>query len=328
MEHKQTKEHLRYLQSLPLDMKVRLTQQRIHEWVREFGEDGVYVGFSGGKDSTVLIDIVRGLYPNVPAVFVDTGLEYPEIREFALSVDNVIKLKPEMPFDRVIKKYGYPIISKTVSHNVGVARRNPDGDVMKNCFNPNKKGPYAMHRYRRFLEAPFLISERCCDIMKKNPVHNYSKETGRYAIVATMACESRLRKDKWLEHGCNAFDADYPTSKPMSFWTEQDVLRYIHTHNLPYARAIYGDIVYDCDDPEQVRMDDVTTLPLKTTGASRTGCMFCMFGVQRESHPNRFERMKITHPQLWDYCINKLGCGAVMDYIGVSYGKDSKDEKS
>lgn len=48
-----------------------------------------------------------------------------------------------------------------------------------------------------------------------------------------------------------------------------------------------------------------------------------MFGIQREHHPNRFERMKETHPQLWDYCINKLGCGAVMDYIGVTYGNDN-----
>ena len=98
-----------------------------------------------------------------------------------------------------------------------------------------------------------------------------------------------------------------------------------HTHKLRYCKEIYGDIVYDCEDPEQARLEDATTLPLKTTGAKRTGCMFCMFGVQREAHPNRFERMKITHPKQWDYCINKLGCGAVMDYIGVTYGKDENN---
>lgn len=332
MEHKQTKEHLRYLQSLPLGMKIRLAQQRVHEWVREFGENGVYVSFSGGKDSTVLLDIVRSLYPSVPAVFVDTGLEYPEIRAFVKTIENVVWLKPEMTFNLVLETYGYPVISKECSGKVYDARRGSklaaryfDGSLIYN----GKPSSYSLERYAYLLDAPFPISNKCCDVMKKKPCKKYEKQAGRLPIIATMTCESRLREQQWLQHGCNAFEEDRPRSAPMSFWTEQDVLRYIHTHNLRYARAIYGDIVCDCDDPEQLRLEETAeALPLKTTGASRTGCMFCMFGVQCESHPNRFERMKKTHPQLWDYCINKLGCGAVMDYIGVSYGKDSKDEKS
>ena len=77
-----TREDLKELQSYPLDIKIWLSRQRIREWIREFGEDGVYVSFSGGKDSTVLLDIVRKDYPNVEAVFVNTGLEYPEIVDF------------------------------------------------------------------------------------------------------------------------------------------------------------------------------------------------------------------------------------------------------
>ena len=59
-----TKDELKALQSLPLKVKVAKTKQRIREWVDRFGTDGVYVSFSGGKDSTVLLHIVREMYGN------------------------------------------------------------------------------------------------------------------------------------------------------------------------------------------------------------------------------------------------------------------------
>lgn len=118
-----TIDDLKMRQALPLDVKVRMTQQRIREWVNEFGIDGVYVSFSGGKDSTVLLHIVRQIYPDMRAVFVDTGLEYPEIREFVKTFENVEWLKPTMTFKQVIEKYGYPFISKEVAECVYGARK-------------------------------------------------------------------------------------------------------------------------------------------------------------------------------------------------------------
>ena len=91
-----TIQDLKMKQALPLEVKVLLTKDRIRQWVNEYGEDGTYVAFSGGKDSTVLLHLVRERYSNVPAVFCDTGLEYPEIREFVKTFDNVIWLKPKM----------------------------------------------------------------------------------------------------------------------------------------------------------------------------------------------------------------------------------------
>ena len=120
---KHTIEELYQWQALPLSIKVLMTKERIRNWVNEYGEDGVYVSFSGGKDSTVLLHIVRSMYPNVKAVFVDTGLEYPEIRDFVKTFDNVEWLKPKMNFRQVIEKYGYPFISKEVSNNVDGAKK-------------------------------------------------------------------------------------------------------------------------------------------------------------------------------------------------------------
>lgn len=111
------------LQVLPLEAKVSLTMDRIEEWVEHFGIDGVYVSFSGGKDSTVLLDICRKMYPDIKACFIDTGLEYPEIREFVKSFDNVDIVKPKMNFKQVIQKYGYPFISKEASEIIEGARK-------------------------------------------------------------------------------------------------------------------------------------------------------------------------------------------------------------
>lgn len=114
---------LKLRQNMSLEDKVRFTQRRIEEWVDEFTVDGCYVSFSGGKDSTVLLDIVRGLYPEITAVFVDTGLEYPEVRQFVKTFDNVTILRPKKSFKEVINDYGYPIISKEVSECVDQSRK-------------------------------------------------------------------------------------------------------------------------------------------------------------------------------------------------------------
>ena len=118
-----TREELTQLQSLPLEVKIKKTEQRIKEWVDHWGEDGVYISFSGGKDSTVLLDIARRLYPNLKALFVDTGLEFPEIRNFVRTYNNVDWLKPKKNFRQVVLEDGYPFISKEVSECVYGARR-------------------------------------------------------------------------------------------------------------------------------------------------------------------------------------------------------------
>lgn len=116
---------LEQLQALPLDVEIRMSEMRIQQWVLAF--DGkAYISFSGGKDSTVLLHIARQMFPGIPAVFCDTGLEYPEIREFVRSTDNVTIIRPDMSFRKVIEKYGYPVGSKKITHTIEYARNGKD----------------------------------------------------------------------------------------------------------------------------------------------------------------------------------------------------------
>ena len=111
---------LRTMQSYPLDLKIMKTKLRIQEWVSYYGLEGVYVSFSGGKDSTVLLHIARELYPNIKALYVDTGLEYPEVKKHVKTWDNVDIIRPKISFKQVIEKYGYPVISKEQSQYINV----------------------------------------------------------------------------------------------------------------------------------------------------------------------------------------------------------------
>ncbi len=126
MGNKHTMNDLYQMQSLPLSAKLRMTARRINEWVDEFGEDGVYLSFSGGKDSTVLGHIIREFcgYKNIPFVFVDVPTQYPELKQFAKTFDNLVILKPKISFAQVCEKYGFPMISKEVSECVHFAKKN------------------------------------------------------------------------------------------------------------------------------------------------------------------------------------------------------------
>ena len=361
---------LKQMQSLPLEAKIRMTKERIEawynawwryeiedtatgktrfvtfdtrdqlaeppmkesEWVKSAYPGAVYVSFSGGKDSTVLKHIVDSMYDDVPAIFVNTGLEFPEIQKFAMTQKNVVTVRPEMRFDEVLKTYGYPVISKDVALRLSYAQKGAPW-ALNAVQGLNKDGTYSefKQRYKRYadlVDSGIPVSSYCCDVMKKKPAKAYEKLTGRKPILGTLACESKQREQAWMRTGCNGFDSTRPKSQPLAFWTEQDILHYIKKYDVPYC-SIYGDI-----EPEESQMcfaDDEEKL--KTTGRDRTGCIFCMFGCKQDRQPTRFQQLKETHPRQYEYCINGgemvdgrwqpnkegLGLGFVLDYIGVKY---------
>lgn len=302
--NKHTIDDLRQMQSLPLEVKIEMSKRRITEWVTHFGEDGVYISFSGGKDSTVLMHLCRSIYPKLVAVYSDTGLEFPEIREFVKTFDNVVWVKPKLTFRQVIEKCGYPCISKEQSEWIHRIRHGKSSLVIEKAFygkNPDgSKTRFKLSDQWKFmLDAPFDIGSGCCKEMKKKPILEYATETGRVPIVGTMAAESMLRTQKWMQYGCNAFENKKAQSAPLSFWTDDDIWEYIRKFDIPYCS------IYD-------------------KGYARTGCIFCMYGVHLEKEPNRFQRLQRTHPQIWRYCLKPwdkggLGMREVLDYMGVPY---------
>lgn len=339
---------LQLLQSLPLELKVKKTQQRAKEFIEFYGSENVYLAFSGGKDSTVLNDILSKLYPDIEKVFVDTRLEYPEIRSFVKSFDNITLLRPKMRFDEVIKKYGYPLISKEVGETVFQARQSLKTNSKKYTYRLKRlngellqqngeKSIYNLEKYKPLLYVDFEISNMCCNIMKKQPSHKFAKDNKMFAITAQMACESRLRTQQWVLNGCNAFDNKSPISNPMSFWTEQDVLKYIKQNDLKIA-SVYGDIV--CTDDYGLKynnslIDDCCKYC--TTGCKRTGCIFCGFGAHLDNGESRFQLLKKTHPRQYEYCLygggydengiwkpnkNGLGMKHCFDELNKIYGKN------
>lgn len=174
--------------------------------------------------------------------------------------------------------------------------------------------------------------------MKKLPLKQIKKKP----IIGTMASESFLRENGWIKSGCNAFDAKKPISKPMSFWTEQDVLEYIKVFNLPVAK-VYGKLE-ETDNQGNMCLNGCGT-QLRFSGLQRTGCVFCGFGAHLDTKCggiSRFVKLKLSHPKLYNYCMNGgefnekgiwqpnnqgLGMKYVIDELNKLYSKTLKNGK-
>lgn len=281
-----TFEELRERQSWSLNKKIDHSLGVIEQFYTQL--DGrCYVSFSGGKDSTVLYWLARKLYPDIKAVFCNTRNEYPEIAKFVLDMKlsgnfNIEIVTPPLKPHEVCEIYGFPIASKQTSKLVDYYRNKPDTKLAKLAVNDDKRSYNRVYNKWQYLfDAPYNCSDKCCEMLKKRPMHEYDLRTNTYPIIGTMACESKTREGAYIKAGqCNTFnnrDKRKQKSRPLSIWLEKDVLECIERYDIPICE-IYSDPMID-----------------------RTGCAYCGFGIS--FHPERFDWLYKHHPKMYKYAM-------------------------
>lgn len=314
-------------QRYPLDMKIKMAEMRISKFVEYYGESGVYISFSGGKDSLVVLDIARRLFPNIKAVFCDTWMEYPSLRAYVNTFSNVDRVKPDMLLKDIIDRFGWCFPSKDVSEMIWAARNGKQWAINKlNGLDKNGKPSEYRKQYIKWnklcWDSDILISPYCCIEQKEKPVRRYERETGRHPILGLLAQESARRTEAWIRTGCNSFDGNRPVSKPISFFTEQDVLRYIWYRGLVVAPP-YGEICpcgSCCGQTYLFPADemDIDHTRLCCTGEKRTGCIFCLVGAHLDRGA-KIKRLKQYNKRLYEYCMEELGMEKVLKWILRNY---------
>lgn len=349
IDYEQRNKDLQELINRDWQDKVGLTIAKLMEfYVRT--EGNCYLSCSGGADSMVLYDICKKVEQmngwKFKVVFSDTGLEEPTVRATASSIPEVTVVRPEMSFLEVLTKKGYPLVSKEVSECVVQARRcldNPNRERyiyrLEKILGTAKqkdgsKSLYNKEKYKPLINAPFRISNECCSIMKKKPLAKVKEKP----IIATMTEESENRKTAWLKTGCNSFEGKV-ASRPMSFWTKQDVLNYIKYYDLKMADC-YGEVI-PVDKENNPTFEEIKDHYM-FSGVQRTGCIFCMFGSHLDTQKggiSRFELLRRTQPQLFDYCMrggkfdneglwiphNGLGMAFVIEWLNRNLSKKLKN---
>lgn len=267
-------------QKWSLNQKIDHSVGAIESFISQTGRIP-FISYSGGRDSTVLLDLARRFMDrDMRAVFCNTGNEYPEIVRFVRSTENVTVIRPEYTVKQVVEKYGFPLISKEQAQGIRQAKTTKSGKLLNIRLHGTDSsrgwlsGKIA-DRWQYLIDEPFMISEKCCDCLKKRPFAKYIKQTGEAPIIGTKAGESRLRRQQYIRRGgCNSFSENNTASYPLSIWTDEDIRNYIRMFNIPYCE------LYD-------------------KGHNRTGCMVCGFGAQYETEISRFELLYRQHPKAY-----------------------------
>lgn len=283
-----TIQELRERQSWTLEQKIDHALGTIEAFVNRMGgEEKVYVSFSGGKDSTVLFHLARRLYPNILGVFCNTGNEYPDIIRFVRQTQadgvNIQIIRPKLTPRQVWEKYGFPLVGKEQSQYIHCVRNNPNCKTAVLRLRKDTLFGIAQ-KWQYLIKEPYNVHDICCRKLKKEPMHRFVNETGRYPIIGVMASESQRREKDYVKNGnCNYFNCKEPKSQPLSIWLEQDIWDYIAKFNIPIA-----DIYHK--------------------GAKRTGCMGCGFGAQFKDD-ERFAILLREYPKCYDMVMNYANNG-------------------
>lgn len=275
----------------------------------------VYGAFSGGKDSTVMMFLIEKYLnmlnePSIKWVFNNTTNEHKEILDFVKSFGSKVTwLKPKMTFAQSLIKNGYPVISKSQAMAISRYRNTKLPEQKKYRLTGEKpdgtfgKVGVISDKWKFMIDAPFKITEKCCDILKKQPVKRFEKETGLRPIIGTMASESNNRKMQYIKDGCNVFEKGKESCKPLSIFTEKDIWDLIKRENIEICSIYYDQFI----GGELV------------TGEKRTGCAWCAFGCDKENPSNnRFHRLEKREPKRYKSMMNKLGYRSVLKFMDIT----------
>lgn len=309
-----SKEEVRARIALPYDIKVKMTERRLSEFISYFGDSDVVVSISGGLDSTAAMHFIHQRYKRVEAVSV-MGIECKDNIDMVLKIRDewgvkVTTAAPRMSQQQVLKEFGYPVVSKRAAKSLSYLQNPTEENANSRRLaltGITNEGRYAKtwilaQKWRFLINAPFKISNKCCYYMKETPVQNWIKENGKASIVATLVEESQSRLNGYCKRGCcNSFEGQ-GESTPFSFWTRQDILRYLYENNVEISAA-YGEIVRDENGI------------YSTTKAERTGCPICMFGMERDGIPNRFQRMYYEDNRRWQQAIFEWGYKEILEFF-------------
>lgn len=315
-------------QAMPLGACERRTEMLIRQFYEEM--DGqVYIALSGGKDSCVGADQIWSLYPDVPAVFCDTGNELESVKEHIQGMIDagrpITIIKPDISFWEIVEKHGWPILSKNICMGINrfvntkslrqkILRIN--GGTNPTSGKKQQRTIPLKYRYilRLVLQGKLKVTSKCCGELKIKPFIKYERETGRRPYVFTMAADSKNRRDSFVKKGCNAFAGKKSESRPMMFWLESRVLEYIRNKYLPIAKAYCekrGDVWYVQEQDESGEWH--------LCGDDRTGCKFCLFGIQfNPDRENRIQRLARVEPSAYREFIDHGG-DKVMDILNIDW---------
>ena len=321
-------------QKQPYEFKVRYAELRAWEFYEECGRRDLNTHVSvGGLDSITLLVFLRHIGIDVPAVSV-SALEDRSIQAVhkALGVE---ALKPLRSKAAVIKEFGFPVLSKEIAGKI-MLLQNPSekNKTVRHAIITGETGAYGGNRTGTRMQlpgkwlrlfggadaegaalgyqaAPFKVSDRCCYYLKEKPCDIWAKEHNSVPYLGLMASEGGRREKALMMHGCNYFGESTIRSAPFAIFDRQDVLRLAVELDVPVPE-IYGRIVRE---PSGL---------LRTTKAQRTGCSMCGFGIHLDKRPHTFDLLYDRNPQEWDFWMNKVGWGEVLDYIGVEWRQDGR----
>jgi len=294
---------------LSLEDKINGAKEIIKRYY-EANEGRVFVSFSGGKDSTVLLHIARTMYPDLLGVYSNTTNEDKDVIDFVKKTNNVQWVVPEMNFKEVVKHYGFPLVSKEVSKKVSTYRSSKNPLTKKNLKEGGGAGWPIPIKWFPLTEEKFDITSKCCDILKKKPLEKFAKDSNMVPLIGIMADESALRKQLAL-FGKESEKKAHPFLR--TGWSETDIWEYAEKYNLIFAECYYDRY-----------LDDGQFL----SAEYRTGCIFCGFGIQFDKGA-RFENQKIKNPKRYEKMMSLENKGVTFrDALNKVFDLDNQPQKT